>query len=204
MAVVCSSIALVRFTNASPLAFKVKEGIHLGNRLGGWTNNLLALIDGDQSGGIWPGAVVFLSNQVYTISRDPNTCRIKTGAADTTLSNATIKNYLQRASQQTSPVRIYIRLYPSPGNFEDDGTLAIGPIDPFTGFCFPGAKRPAQDLGDEMIAIHNYNQANGITETGFVPANEPNLEWYGYQTSNPVKVDKLKAWQEMNNYFGQV
>jgi len=178
----------------------IKEwsGIHLGNRPSSdWDSAYLARVDGD-NGGIWPNAVVFLSSQLYTLSRDAN-CRIKTGANDVTTGRPVLLNYLQRASQ--NGVRIIIRIHPSPGNFDANHRLISGPIAGI-GYCSPNNYRPAFDIADEMDAIHNYNQAHSITEWGFEPANEPNIEWYKF--GQPVEPNDLTAWQDMQAYFQTV
>jgi hypothetical protein len=53
-----------------------------------------------------------------------------------------------------------------------------------------------------MDAIHNYNLAHGITEWGFEPANEPNIEWYSFDSpSTWPKPNSLITWQDMGAYF---
>lgn len=177
---------------------KQKSGIHLGNRPDAdWTPELLAQIDGD-NGGIWPKAVVFLSSQLYNLSRDGN-CRIRTGANDTTTGRPVLLDYLQRAS--LNGVRIIIRIHPSPGNFDTDHNLWVDPV-PGIGYCDPLNHRPALDVADEIIAVRNYNQANGIAEWGFEPANEPNTEWYSFDS--PLewpKPNSLQTWEDMREYF---
>jgi hypothetical protein len=176
---------------------KSKSGIHLGNRVG-WNSTLLTKIDGEQTGGIWPKAVVFLSNQLYNINRNSSSCLIESATLRT--DGTTLKNYLQRASQ--NGVMIIIRVYPSPGNFDDNQVLRTGPITGI-GYCYPNDNRPGLDIVDEMVKINDYNQANGITGlVYFEPANEPNIEWYSF--SGPVHVDQFKAWQDMNTYFTYV
>ncbi len=197
-------LILVTILAASPTyvraggPIKLWSGMHLGNRpAADWNSTLLARIDGDR-GGIWPKAVVFLSSQLYSLSRDAN-CRIKTGANDTTTGRPVIVDYLQRASQ--NGVRIIIRIHPSPGNFDANHNLVIGPIAGI-GYCNWNDHRPAYDIADESVAIHNYNQAHGVTEWGFEPANEPNIEWYSFDSpSGWPKPNSLKAWQHMNEYF---
>jgi len=198
-------IAFGAFASVSPgpiaASGPIKQwsGIHLGNRpAADWNSTLLARIDGDRPGVTWPKAVVFLSSQLYDLSRDAN-CRIKTGANDTTTGRPVILDYLQRASQ--NGVRIIIRVYPSPGNFDANYNLWVDPI-PGIGYCDWNNYRPAYDIADEMVAIHNYNQAHGITEWGFEPANEPNTEWYTDNTL--VKPWHAKAWQDMNAYFKEI
>lgn len=177
---------------------KLWSGIHLGNRpAADWNSTLLARVDGDR-GGIWPKAVVFLSSQLYNISRDAN-CRIKTSASDVTTGRPVLLDYLQRASQ--NGVHIIIRIHPSPGNFDANHRLISGPIAGI-GYCNPLDHRPAFDLADEIKAIHNYNQAQGISEWGFEPANEPNIEWYSW--NDIIQPNFVEAWQDMNTYFRAV
>ncbi len=177
---------------------KFWSGIHLGNRpAADWDNTLLARVDGDR-GGIWPKAVVFLSSQLYNISRDAN-CRIKTSASDVTTGRPILLDYLRRASQ--NGVHIIIRIHPSPGNFDANHRLISGPIAGI-GYCSPLDHRPPLDLADEIKAIHNYNQAQGISEWGFESANEPNIEWYSW--SDIIQPNFVEAWQDMNTYFRAV
>lgn len=174
------------------------SGVHLGNRPSNdWDSALLARVDGD-NGGIWPNAVVFLSSQLYNLSRDAN-CRIKTGPYDVTTGRPVLLDYLQRASQ--NGVRIIIRIEPSPGNFDANRRLVSGPIQGI-GYCDPTHYRPAFDIANEMDAIHNYNLAHGITEWGFEPANEPNVEWYKF--GQVIEPNNVEAWQDMKAYFQTV
>jgi hypothetical protein len=176
-------------------SIKLWSGIHLGNRpAADWNNTLLARVDGDH-GGVWPKAVVFLSSQLYNISRDAN-CRIKTSASDVTTGRPVLLDYLRRASQ--NGVHIIIRIHPSPGNFDANHRLISGPIAGIE-YCSPLDYRPAPDVADEIKAIHNYNQAQGISEWGFEPANEPNIEWYSW--SDIIQPNFVEAWQDMNAYF---
>jgi hypothetical protein len=196
---VLSSLSSVEPAKSSG-PIKSKSGVHLGNRTVDWNTALLNAIDGEKVGGIWPKSVVFISNQVYDLHRPQDgVCRIL-GAASITIKSPVLKDYLQRASK--NGVRIIIRIYPSPGNFDTFQNLGPNPI-PNIGYCFPSANRPAQDIVDEMTAIHDYNQSllTPITEWGFEPANEPNLEWYPTAPGVRVLPDRLKAWQEMNYYF---
>lgn len=119
-----------------------------------------------------------------------------------------IFDYIKRAAQ--AGVRVVIRIYPSPGNFEDwnDPTwsnhhLSAGPPVGPEGYCRPDLYRSKADLADEMGAIHNLNAAYGFSEFGFEPANEPNLEWYSTQKDN-VRVFQSMAWAEMDAYFSAI
>lgn len=150
-----------------------------------------------------------MSDQFYNVVRDPNTHRI-TGV---TTGRPTTLSYLQRASQ--AGVHIIIRIQPSPGNFWQDSAsnhrLLLFAIDytHWDGDCRRwenGCHRSPDDIGDHIIAIHNYNSNNGINEWGFEPANEPNIEWY-HQTARNEFPDTLPnqsmvlAWQDMDAYF---
>lgn len=188
---------------------KCWSGIHLGNRTSDWNTTFLHRID-PALGGKWPRAVVVLSNQVYQIHRYPNTdpnypCRIY--GASPRPDRSVIFDYLKRAAQ--AGVRVIIRIYPSPGNFEDwddpswsNHHLSAGlPVGP-DGYCRPDLYRSPGDLGDEMGVIHNLNTAYGFSEFGFEPANEPNAEWYTFSSNPPV--NESTAWVEMSAYFSAV
>ncbi len=183
------------------------SGIHLGVRpWADWNEVLYTRID-PQRGGTWPDTIVLMSDQFYNVVRDPATHRI-TGVIT---GRPTTKDYLQRASQ--AGVHIIIRIQPSPGNFAQnslnnhhlqltaiDGDYSRGDCANWEDNCH----RSPDDISDHIVAIHNYNAANGITEWGFEPANEPNLEWYddparGIDTT-PDQSNSV-AWQEMNAYF---
>ena len=193
-------------------AMKETSGIHLGNRssLSDWTSTFLGRVDPTLDG-TWPRAIVFLSNQIYQINRYPSDhpslpCRIYSAQA---LSPVGF-DYVKRAMQ--NGVRVVIRLYPSPGNFEDydqypdwpnHSLSSGGPAGP-NGYCEPGLYRSPDDLGDEMIAIHDYNltQTGGYSELGFESANEPNIEWYNF-VGNPAIFDTA-SWSDMDDYFTAV
>jgi hypothetical protein len=109
---VIGALLLAEITAASG-SVKQWSGIHLGNRPDAdWDGTLFAAIDGEQPGGIWLKAVVFMSSQLYNLTRDEN-CRIRTGAGDVTTGRPGLLAYLQRASQ--NGVRIIVRVHPSPG-----------------------------------------------------------------------------------------
>lgn len=189
---------------------KCWSGVHLGNRTSDWNTTFLHRID-PALGGKWPQAVVVLSNQVYQIHRYPSTdpnypCRIY--GASPSPDRSVIFDYLKRAAQ--AGVRVIIRIYPSPGNFEDwddpswsNHHLSAGPPVGPDGYCRPDLYRSAGDLGDEMGVIHNLNVTYGFSEFGFEPANEPNLEWYSTQKGS-VRIFQSTAWAEMDAYFSAV
>lgn len=185
------------------------SGIHLGLRpWADWNEVLLTRID-PQHGGTWPAVIVLLSDQFYNVVRDPTTHRI-TGV---TTGRPALEDYLQRATQAGVP--LVIRIQPSPGNFLPDSAgnhrLLLTAID-YThgdGDCTRwenNCHRSPDDIADHIVAIHNYNVIHGITEWGFEPANEPNIEWYdndpgnSYPDTLPNQSNAL-AWQDMNAYF---
>lgn len=189
---------------------KCWSGVHLGNRTNDWTTTFLQRID-PVRGGIWPHAVVVLSNQVYQINRYPSThptypCRVQSASVRTPIAF----DYIKRAAQ--AGVRVVIRIYPSPGNFYDwndpnqpNHHLSTGlPVGP-KGYCRPDLYRSKADVADEMGAIHNLNATYGFSEFGFEPANEPNVEWYrdAPQQSSVLR-SSVVAWQEMDAYFSAI
>ena len=191
-------------------------GVHLGNKIytaPDWSTTELQQID-PSLGGVWPSIIVVMSNQIYNIERYPENdsdatrrCHVKEAKVRLPVANA----YLKRAAQ--AGAKIVIRLYPSPGNFED---WNIPPDNqnyrknhnlsaeyPAGGdYCHPDQYRNALDLAKEMVAIHTLNVSNGFATFGFEPANEPNIEWYG-DDSRPEKF-KDEAWTAMNDYFTAV
>lgn len=184
---------------------KVKSGIHLGNRGSDWNTpvDFLARLRGTTQGD-WPAAVVVLSNQMYDIQRNGPGC---------TVSNAEIRSpfvfaYLKQAAQ--AGTKVIIRLYPSPGNFEDAiitdklHNLLYTPgetpenrdycADPIPGDDPSKARgsdyfRAIDDLAREMNAIHSKNISQGWSEFAFEPANEPNQEWVRRTTAERIVHD---------------
>lgn len=196
--------------------------------------DFLYRLKGDQAPYVWPAVAVVQSRQVFTIERykqdEPGQdfrCRIK-NATVTTPRRSTLR-FLARASHYG---KIVIRIVPSPGNFEDaedvSQTHRLIDIPQRIGdgtYCHPGddTRLPdeviARDISDiyaEMDAIMDaINRWNGdhvpddpvyfIRENlYFVPANEPNIEWY---RQDPVGSDfresrfDITAWKEMDAYF---
>lgn len=202
---------------------KSRSGIHLGNRTSDWPGVLFQRIEYKTDGsGIWPAAVIVLSDQVYDIPRisdsgSPDYCRVKWWQA-AGIKRPDVFDYLKRAAQ--AGTKVIIRIYPSPGNFYDYNVAGWpnhhlssgGPvgsrylcnhelytqneIGKFATYRSPG------DLVDEMASIHRANQAAGWTEYGFEPANEPNLEWYHPPNFTwGTRLDDPNIWVEMDNYF---
>jgi hypothetical protein len=208
-----STRSQISTTFASPMSTPTtgRWGIHFGNHVYGeaWTADLFKRID-PTLGGTWPDTVVILSRNVYDVPRNTSgDCRITGAAGKYPLLTATtvFTGYLQRAS--TAGVKIIIRIWPSPGNF-DAGHRLITSTVPFNGNrCDDGSipnqtgNRSYDDVGDEIIKIHQWNAAHGITETGFLPANEPNAEWYDLSHGN-VHRDNPIAWTDMDAYFTAV
>jgi len=214
---------IVRSPSTSELY--AKTGIHLGNRDRDWNINasgqsvdFLARLRGSGR----PATVVVLSHQVYNINRDSgsNNCNI----TDATVKNPAVFNYLRDATQ--AGTKVLIRLWPSPGDFQDTFIYSkphtlfnlAGQTPQSNNYCgthvVPGTTdyqpmpwffRSIDDLAREMNAIHALNVANGFSEYGFIPANEPNNEWYSdWRNKDPnlfPKVSDEEAWQAMDAYF---
>lgn len=207
-----------------PRGTKVYAGIHLGNHeIGDWTDDELALIDGD-NGGEWPRVIVVQSKQVWNVWRPPDSpCEV--AGADVWddpqgVDRRNVYDYLTRAAQ--NGVTIIIRVAPSPGNFEEailpgwpdpvqvpTRTLITQPDTTPEGADYCGANwerfRAVDDIVEEMDAIHTRNQINGWPADCcyFEPANEPNQEreWYGApDVTIPSRADAL-AWYAMDDYF---
>jgi hypothetical protein len=183
------------------------RGLHLGNRLNAdWNSTLLSRID-PNSGGIYPHIIVVLSFQVYERTRDAD-CRLQSISIPD--SRSTVRTYLQQASSAGFP--IVIRIMPSPGVFDDhhDLLLATQRPQPADGHCDEGldqtrpSSRSYDDVGDEIIKIHEWNASHGIFELGFEPANEPNVEWYENVEDGDTNINGTAAWEQMDTYFSAV
>jgi hypothetical protein len=208
--------------NWPPPTPKVYTGIHLGNHVGGdWTDDELALVDGD-AGGAWPRVIVVQSKQVWNVWR-PTESPCEVAGADVWndpqgVDRRNVHDYLTRAAQ--NGVTIIIRVAPSPGNFEEaiqpgwpdpdqvpGRTLITQPGVTPGGTDYCGANwekfRAVDDIVREMDAIHTRNQINGWPTDCcyFEPANEPNLEWYKEAGKTIPSRDQALAWQAMDDYF---
>jgi hypothetical protein len=193
-----------------PPPMKDFTGIHLGRRddpglAGDWTTDMLQPIDG-QNGGTFPRVIVVLSSQVWHIDRPTNNGRCEVAGATPRDDRPVVWDYLTRAAQNGAT--ILIRIYPSPGNFQDWNGVGshtlIATTTPAGGNYCNGqwaSFRAIDDVVNEMDAINAINQINGwpISSTYFIPANEPNQEWYSSGTTPPIS--DAQAWQAMDGYF---
>jgi hypothetical protein len=200
-----------------PHLIKSRTGIHLGSRQDAWPANALTQINGDpEVGGIWPRAIVVLSDQLYVLDRHPQgqddgLCRI----AQARVRLEELFTYLTEAQQHG--VKIIIRVTPSPGNFQDWHELSLPHIlltdetpagDDYCDWKY-GQFRAIDDIATEMHEIYKLNvEQRGWNPAQFFfePANEPNNEWYSYWEDKEAR-DRLmtpSAWQEMNSYFSSL
>lgn len=204
-----------------PVQPKTWSGMHLGNRNGGdWTSNMLAPFDGTRApSATWPRITVNLSRQVFNVGRDAN-CRIT--KATISVRNAALYNYLRNAAL-SGQVSVMLRIWPSPGNFEE----SIQPtwFDPnqrtsSRTLIIDEDRRPGNwlacsnderfrtiaDIGDEILAIQGYVQDRGWAFYGFTPANEPNVEWYGAYGNTRAFPDYTQGgpWAAMDEYFYRI
>lgn len=166
-------------------------------------------------GGAWPKIAVALSNQLFSLNRDSN-CHITSVNVLPTGQN--LYNYLKRATQQNNTL-VIVRIRPSPGNFQESidpnwfqtrpptrtliSQIGIHPggwtqCDGYTQERF----RAVDDIGDEILAIQRKAVSDGWQVFGFEPANEPNTEWYSYETR--PSLDNQSSWQAMDTYFANL
>lgn len=195
---------------APPPPVKEITGIHLGRRdapgqAGDWTTTMLQPIDG-QRGGVYPRAIVVLSSQVWQINRPTDDGHCNVAGALPRSDRPIVYDYLTRAAQNGAT--ILVRIYPSPGNFQDWNGVGshalIATTTPAGGnYCNGqwGSFRAIDDVVNEMDAIQAINRINGWPDnrTYFIPANEPNQEWYSSNTTPPNS--NIDAWQAMDGYF---
>lgn len=206
-----SKVYLPMVMNCS-VTMKTWSGIHLGNRpTSDWETPFLRRIDPNLCG-VWPQAIVVFDYQIYNITRWPSTdpvspCYIRSAQP---ITDSLGFDYIKRAAQ--AGTKVIIRIYPSPGNFYDwdddvnqpNHHLSTGePVGP-NGYCDPGNYRSINDIGNEMKFIHDLNLSHGFSEYGFLPANEPNIEWYRDDPPSSVNLVSVIAWQEMDAYFSAI
>lgn len=202
---------------------KVKSGLHLGNRPNlDWNvpSDMLFRLHGGVDGAL-PKVVVVLSNQVFTITRQTSgNCNI-TGVQ---VRDPVAFNFLNEVAAKGGMV--VVRIYPSPGNFSDwanpggSHTLLMG-ADPPPGqtYCWdpvPGDGlwtaadyyRSLDDVADEMKAIYDFvisTQGWPAERLYFVPANEPNVEWYArFGDVVYPAVYTPESWLAMDVYFSSL
>lgn len=190
---------------------KAKSGIHLGSGVqANWSTLMQTrLTGGNPAQGIYPAVLVVLSNNLYTYTRGGSACAI---SAVSGVTNQTLYDYIKSAAQRGT--KVIVRIYPSPGNFQNalgapgtTRTLLTGsgqrPPKPGGGigdYCTPGNDnlfRSIDDIANEMKAIRDYNSARGWSVYAFEPANEPNSEWWPIIEDIQVK----KPWVDMDTYF---
>ena len=200
------------------------SGMHLGNRNGGlWETEMLDAIDPRDGDGSWPANLVILSNQLYVVNRSStDECYVDNVVANPNAVDSGVFDYVKVAAQNN--VRVIIRIYPSPGNFldYDDPTwsnhrLSSG-VPVGNDYCgaLPNGRLKADvyrsplDLALEMAEIQRFNNdEHGFEVYGFIPANEPNLEWYTNRPSDgmwPPSFDVRNPiiWEDMDAYFATV
>lgn len=196
------------------------SGVHLGNRNGGlWETGMLDAIDPRDGDGYWPANLVILSNQLYTVERNSSDCYVTGVTANPNAVNSGVFEYIQAASQHGS--RVIVRIFPSPGNFIDyddpawsnHRLSAGGPVGGDYCGTLPDGRpkdwvyRSPLDIALEMLYIELYNRDEyGFEVFGYLPANEPNIEWYvrpdgGWPIPN---IENLLVWQDMDVYFTQL
>lgn len=180
--------------------------------------------------GALPATIVVLSDQIYNIQRSGADCEIIDVVG---VKNPYAFSYLQRAAQSGTKIiiRVYpspgnftdalqpeqdspsthnlvtdVGVKAQPNSYCDvvdrkkrDGTIVRTAV----AYEF---YRDVRDIAREMKAIHDYNVAFGgniAAHEFFMPANEPNLEWYSrwYNTEADPREDKAIAWSAMNAYF---
>lgn len=204
---------------------KQKSGIHLGNRSTDWRdeNQQYTFLNqiGRTGAGIWPAAVVVLSDQLYDLQRFDTRCQVS-GASVKTVAGKEYElfRYLTEGVRNHN-LKVVIRLSPSPGNFSDydapgdNHALLTTEAPPNSqDYCGDSNAKTQQyrdilDLAKEMRAIYQVNiqQHGWYTDAFFFePTNEPNQEWYQRHVEAGVtnlapNVDNKQAWIEMDNYF---
>jgi hypothetical protein len=199
---------------------KSKSGIHLGSGVqGNWSVLMQTrLTGGNASQGVYPAVIVILSSDLFNYVRGGPACRISGINASNPVKNQALYNYLTDAARKGT--KIVIRIFPSPGNFQN--VLGMGsktlltqpgerPPKPGGGladYCslINGRSpdtyfRSVDDIAQEMIVIRDYtSNASGWRPYAFEPANEPNSEWY------PIvfEVQNAQNWAKMDAYFTNV
>lgn len=192
-----------------------ERGIHLGNlpeQFWSKPSDFLTDLRGTAERGV-PKVIVVLSDQLYNVNRSAPGCRIDSVSVRHEPDFA----FVQQVTAQGA--HLIIRIHPSPGNFRasiygregEDWRENIEERVLYTDSRTPENRdycaendtlfRAIDDIADEITAIYQLNLSRGIPASAFsfVPANEPNNEWYNLNT-NPA-VDRIGAWQDMAAYF---
>jgi hypothetical protein len=184
--------------------------------------DFLERLRGNRSTGKWPAVVVVLSDQVFDLTRSPAPpCLITRAAVSQTRDH--VFRFITQANQNAD-TQVLIRIVPSPGNFLDaDDTnlphqLSSDPERAAGGdYCndennsVAGKGRDVSDIMAEMNAImeaiDRWNTRNpdarlNKEDVFFIPANEPNLEWYIENSLDPLENrSNPQVWGQMDAYF---
>lgn len=178
---------------------------------------MLDRLQGNEEGSL-PAVIVVLSQEIYNVNRSKiGQCEI------TSVSIGREEDYDFLKSAAQAGTQIVIRVFPSPGNFED----AVDPnnqhrliseegsLPPDRTYCEGqgrnGARgfesfRAIDDIAREMQLIQDINRRNGFTAY-FVPANEPNGEWFSnwYRALPPQdRINRFRSWAQMDDYFSNL
>lgn len=214
---------------------KVWTGIHLGNTLpeglvgtAPWTETMFDLIDPNDGDGIWPAVIVVQSSNLYRIDRQSNAgCYVESATRNTDYPEHVFE-YVKAAALRGIP--IIVRITPSPGNFPDwnmpvgqqldrnmifdrpaGGSSENGDYCNYVGRSYAVEYREPEDIALEIIAIQSYNLSQGFEVFGFIPANEPNAEWYANPPGSDVSLPQPQpnagmesVWEDMGVYFRNV
>lgn len=196
--------------------------------------DFLARLRGNAGDGVWPAVVVAITDQVFNIPRyapqeRDRTCGIKPDGVNPKQPH--LFSYLREASQ--AGVKILLRIAPSPGNFKDainptnfahELLTTAGDTPEDHTYCAEQGRdsqwgyqsfRAVDDLMAEMHAIMTFlssSAADGFNTDNvyFIPANEPNHEWYSDWESRTGDTDlransqRADAWDVMNAYFSNL
>lgn len=212
-----------------PQEEKTWTGIHLGSTfpagavparpINPWPESMFDLIDPTDGDGIWPAVIVFKSDNVYEIvrQRDGEGCSVHSATRNGDYPSHVFE-YIKSAALRGIP--IIVRIHPSPGNFPDYASPAHeqtnhelnidapvgGDYCDFVGQSYAVPYRDPIDIAREIVAIQRYSKENGFEVFGFVPANEPNKEWYTNDAGwpQPDNASTVSAWEDMAAYFQKV
>lgn len=192
--------------------------------------DFLERLRGNTPDGSWPAVVVVLSNQVFSYTRSQESPCNVTEVRE-------IREHVFRFMAQATRVIgvetgestvVLIRINPSPGNFVDADDPDLPHIlspDPVraagSGYCgdsnsIAARGRDVSDIMAEMNAImeaiEQWNTDHPDARIKpenvfFIPANEPNIEWYTEDEEHPDFPDPLRrrtepiVWEQMDTYF---
>lgn len=200
---------------------KSKSGIHLGSGVNGNWSPLMQsrLTGGNPTIGIYPAVLVVLSVDIFNYTRSNTSPCLITNVAS--VKNQTLYNYLTEAA--LNGTKVIIRIYPSPGNFNNTFGIGgrfllltagsrpqrqVGPgniitadycSDPISNDSKPWADyyfRSIDDIAQEMIVIRDFTNNSGWKPYAFEPANEINSEWWSSDERS-----NSNTWTQSDNFF---